>query len=431
MPTTPNLLILMVDQFQAQLLERHDLATFLPNLDALRRRSQHFQRCFCPAPICTPCRASMQLLQSVHAHGVIGNDRNMPAGPTIADRLAAAGYATSYVGKWHLDRGNGRGWQHFDPVTDWFQTQGEQWTTANRLMASANTPHEGPSTGPTNGQLDAIVRDRGLAEMQRLHQAPAPWALTVSFYGPHAPYELPAADYTELTPEAETLPASWDDPLTNKPTVQREFRCRAWGSQWDASKWRRIRAAYHQRCRLIDRYCGKLLNQLEALEAHTNTAVVLVADHGELNGAHRMIYKGPMMYEELVRVPALLSGPGVPCGANTELCDLTDLLATALGLCAVSTSDTPAHNYGLKLGTTGWGRSHVISEFHEANWVRPTWHQSVAMVRDQRWKLVCTKDQGEELYDLATDPAEITNRIASESDQANRLRALLPPALRW
>ncbi|MEM6560486.1 MAG: sulfatase-like hydrolase/transferase, partial [Planctomycetota bacterium] len=112
----PNLLIVMVDQMQAQLLDPDSPAALpLPNLEALRARSTRFTHAFCPAPICTPTRASFQLSCGVDRHGVIGNDRPMPADiPTLPERLRAVGYATGYVGKWHLDPDNPRGWQTLD-----------------------------------------------------------------------------------------------------------------------------------------------------------------------------------------------------------------------------------------------------------------------------------------------------------------------------
>ncbi len=326
----------------------------------------------------------------------------MPKGmPTLADRLRAAGYGTSYVGKWHLDPDDPRGWQRMVRDMD-LRTA----PAGHEVMAGSTAPQEGVAAYDVDDHIDGRIAKAAKQELMRLNRVDQPFALMVSFFGPHAPYFIPSDWHDCFDPEALPLPNTFDAPFTGKPCIQSRFRCREWGSQWDELKWRKIRAAYFGYCAMIDALIGGLLDHVDPAE----TAVLFVADHGEMNGHHRMIYKGPMMYEPLVRVPALLGWPGGPAGRSDErLIDLTDLSATLLSLAGAARDGVEGHD----LSDDAWqGRPHVVSEFHEANWVKPVCRSRLAMLRDRRWKYVYNEQDVDELYDLASDPGEVINRVS-------------------
>ncbi|MEX0776465.1 MAG: sulfatase-like hydrolase/transferase [Phycisphaeraceae bacterium] len=415
MPEQSNLLIIMVDQMQAMLLD-DDSPIALPSLARLRQSATRFTHAFTPAPICTPARASFQLGVPVHRHGVIGNDRAMPADmPTLADRLNRAGYQTRYVGKWHLDRGNPRGWAHF---TDAHELRSNDWGA--QVMLNADSPHEGVAPygidEHMDGRIAALAKEQWGAHAAGSQPggsqpggsqpgAAQPLAMMVSFFGPHAPYYLPRDWHDRFDADALPLPDTFDAPFEGKPEIQRTFRCRAWGQGWSEAKWRRIRAAYFGYVAMLDHLIGQLL---DGVDLH-RTAVFFVADHGESNGHLRMIYKGPMMYDTLVRIPALLHLPGQSAARDDDrLIDLTDFTATLLALAGAQHAGVEGHD----LTDSRWpGRDGILSEFHEANWVKPPCKQRVAMWRDRRWKYVYNEGDRAELYDLTEAPHEVINRI--------------------
>src|SRR4051794_35407050 len=100
---------------------------------------------------------------------------------------------------------------------------------------------------------------------------------------------------------------------------------------------RLIRAAYWAMCDLIDVQVGRLLDMLERSGQRENTLVVFMSDHGEMLGDHGFYLKGPFFYEPAVRVPLLISWPGVVrdalrTSALVEMVDLAPTLLEAVGL---------------------------------------------------------------------------------------------------
>ena len=421
MTNKPNLLIVMVDQMEAALLDARATVT-LPALKRLAGSATHLTHAFTTAPICTPARASFQLGLPVHQHGVTGNNRPMPPTDTLADRLDQAGYQTSYVGKWHLDRDSPRGWQR------WVDSKElQEADPGNAVMRGPDAPHQGIAPYSVREHIDGRIADHGLLELQRLQAGRHPYALMVSFVGPHAPYYLPAEWHGKFDPDSLPLPDTFDAPFEGKPRIQQTFRCRTWGAQWSTTKWREIRAAYYGYAAMLDHLIGQLI---EAVDLQ-RTAILFLSDHGENNGHLRMIYKGPMMYDPLVRIPALLHAPGQTRARHDDrLVDLTDLTATVLNLAQASTEGMTGHN----VLEAGWpGRDAVVSEFHEADWVSPPCRQRVAMLRDRQWKYVYNEHDRDELYDMREQPCEVINRIEvpQQQDRIARMRQALARQVPW
>jgi arylsulfatase A-like enzyme len=183
---------------------------------------------------------------------------------------------------------------------------------------------------------------------------------------------------------------------------------------------RLLRAAAWAMCELIDDQVGRMLAALEETGQEKNTLVIFMSDHGELLGDHGMYLKGPHFYEEAVRVPLILSWPGIlpqgqRCPELVELVDLAPTLLEAAGL--------PPHP-GMQ-GTSLWPglasrqgdlvghRQDVYCEFYNAAWGRDQEQSRLCqstMVRTARHKLVVhhALDTGE-LYDLENDPGEVRN----------------------
>ena len=422
--SNPNLLIIMVDQMQAALLDAvESLPVPLPCLEQLRDRSIQFSHAYCPAPICTPTRASFQLGETVHHHGVIGNDRSMPTDRlTLADHLNAQGYQTGYIGKWHLDVGNPRGWQTFDTVRNHCHQ-----SLGHDIMQSVDALHHGVAPYSVDEHVDGLVAQHGRELVQRFAHQDQPWAAMISFFGPHAPYFLPEKWHDLFDPDSLPLPDDFDALFENKPAIQETFRCRAWGEQWSKDKWRAIRAAYFGYCAMLDHLIRQILD-----EVPDDTVLLFLSDHGEMNGHLRMVYKGPMMYEALVRVPVLLHLPG-QCEERLDarLIQTQDLTATLLGLAGVpQTTELDGRDL---LDDQQPARDYVISEFYEANWVKPVVTQRVAMCRDRRWKYVFTEGQTEEFYDMSVATPEVENLIDQPPDMQalKQLRQLLRDKLSW
>ncbi|MCL5270644.1 MAG: sulfatase-like hydrolase/transferase, partial [bacterium] len=105
----PNILYLFADQWRAKAMGyAGDPNVRTPNLDRLEKESLHFVNAVSVCPVCTPYRAALMTGRYPTSTGMFLNDAYLPDEEVcLAEVLAAAGYATGYIGKWHLD-GHGR-----------------------------------------------------------------------------------------------------------------------------------------------------------------------------------------------------------------------------------------------------------------------------------------------------------------------------------
>jgi arylsulfatase A-like enzyme len=177
-----------------------------------------------------------------------------------------------------------------------------------------------------------------------------------------------------------------------------------------------VRAAYWAMIDVIDTQIGRLLDFLEETGQRENTIVIFTSDHGEMLGDHGIYLKGPYFYEPAVRVPLIVSGPGMlNNGVRSDaLVELVDLAPTLL---EASDMKPYAGMQGQSLLPLLTGknaldthRDDVYCEYYNAM----GWHREPAahatMVRSRQHKIVVAHGTGGgELYDLDLDPRETDN----------------------
>jgi choline-sulfatase len=125
------------------------------------------------------------------------------------------------------------------------------------------------------------------------------------------------------------------------------------------------------------------------------------------------------MYEELVRVPLVISWPGTIQAARSDaLVSLIDLLPT---LCDLTGVPAPANVDGLSLRPVLERRAQQVREIVFAEYYgKQAWRVPIRMVRTARWKYVRYQGHGEELYDLDVDPGELRNLAGTAAGAAER-----------
>ena len=405
----PDVVILLTDQQRADAFAAAgapDLAT--PAMDGLARAGAMFTHAFVATPQCSPSRAALLTGRYPHRTGVMGNTTDGAAGrtkpasagmsrpldggiPTMARVFASAGYETAYFGKWHL--GGTPGEYGFD-VHD---ARVDDRTLARRAVD--------------------FLAQRSVGGERR------PLLLVVSWLDPHDIYGVlanPPPDRAAL--ERVRMPANLIDPLDNKPAPQRQYLREDQGRPFvgaDAAVWRRYRAFYNRLVEGVDREIGTLLRALDARPSSRIT--VFSSDHGDLGGAHGLPYKGPAMYDELVRVPLVISWPGrIGAARSDALVSLVDLLPT---LCDLAELTPPEGMDGVSLRPVLEGKAPAVRDLLFAEYFgKQAWRVPIRMVRTTRWKYVRYAGHGEELYDLAGDPGELRNLARDPSAASERSR---------
>lgn len=185
-----------------------------------------------------------------------------------------------------------------------------------------------------------------------------------------------------------------------------------------------FRDLYRAEVESVDERVGLILEMLAYRKQLANTIIVFTADHGEEFHEHGGFGHGRSFYQELLHVPLIIRGPGVPAGVEVEqVVSTLDLMATLKGL----------------LGLSQWRAedgSGFLAAFTNENPVpKPLFFGSAThigandcrdAVRDGRLKLITHTDEaGTELYDLAADPGETRNLVAERFGEVERLTGLL------
>ena len=441
----PNLLFVMADQQRADTLAPES-PCLTPNLDRLAAEGVSFSRCYAANPICSPSRASLFTGMLPHTHGMVDCTHTVEdyraelddSLPFWTQVFQAAGYRTGYYGKWHVERSDEleRFGRHL--VTSRFEKLGDSYRrldhpdfSAHRqalgLAPKATAPPGsrfvnqagyrdmllyGVSDEPVEGTQEHFVASRGIEFLAEAAQDPErPWLLFLSNEAPHEPY-LPPRDYYErYDPRAIPRPASFGDDLRDRPTIYRRLQAVWRDLSWD--DFAEATACYYGYCSLVDDQLGRVIAKIEELGMWEDTIVVFTSDHGDLMGAHRLLLKGIPAFEEVYRVPLVISGPGLPRGkAAQNITSLLDVASTTTELALEQSF--PAHGRSLLPLLSGADEVAWEDEaYAEMHGQRLSYTQRV--VWSGRYKYVFNAFDADELYDLEADPHELKNLAADPS----------------
>lgn len=402
----PNLLILYADQWRGSALGcAGDGVVRTPALDGLAAQGVRLPHAYTVNPVCTPSRSSLLTARYPHATGVTGNNRRLPEDEVAFSQvLAAAGYRTGYIGKWHLDGEGKPGFVPPGPRRHGFA----YWAAFNR-------GHEYYAPVYYRDADRAITADAYEPDLQTdlaltflEDPDPRPFCLLLAWGPPHTPLVPP--------PSTAGLYRAEDMPLA--PSVPAGEATRARGEL----------AAYCGLISSLDQDAGRLLGALERGGRAGNTIVCFTADHGDLLGEHGLYRKG-RPEEESIHVPLLVRWPGrlAPGTREDLLVASVDVAPTLLGLA------------GLRMPAGVHGRD--LSGPLRGDRAEPAAPDAVylegRMGTPEEWRAVRTRDHllavdrvGEptQLYDMRADPWQLRN--LARAPEAASMRADLLATLR-
>ena len=169
----------------------------------------------------------------------------------------------------------------------------------------------------------------------------------------------------------------------------------------------------------VDESVGRLTETLAASGELDNTVFVVMSDHGYFYGEHGLSGERRLAYEETIRIPMFVRYPRMITAGSTpaEFALTVDLAPTLLDLAGVESS-IPLHGRSLVPVFTGqadgWRSSFMIEYFSDTVFRRIV-NMGYKAVRTDRFKYIdyLELDGMDELYDLETDPYEMTNVIES------------------
>lgn len=433
---SPNVLFIMTDDHaQGALSVYGNRILSTPNLDRIAREGLRFELAFVTNSLCLPSRATYLTGQYSHTHGMVTNGeesgfRNEPklrSADTWPSLLRRAGYHTAVVGKWHINTPPegydytavlpGQG-QYFDPP---------MWVNGAMITQ--------------RGHTDDVIGDHAL-DFLRNRPRDKPFCLLYQFKAPHRGWE-PAPRFAGAFADVEIpLPGTFFESLAARPqAVQKadmriadmaDFRDRGVSEALEPDDRARrnfqlLVKNYYRVLLGVDENVGRVLELLDREGLAGNTIVLYTSDNGFFLGEHGLFDKR-LMYEPSIRVPMLLRWPDGIERARVDRDHFAlniDVAPTLLDLCGV---EVPASMQGtswtplLEQRHPRW-REDFLYEYYEfpaAHCVRR--HRGV---RDRRWKLIHFWQQPQEweLYDLRSDPDELTN-LAARPEYAGQLQRM-------
>jgi arylsulfatase A-like enzyme/cytochrome c-type biogenesis protein CcmH/NrfG len=352
-----------------------------PALDGLAKSGAAFEHAYAAAPITLPSHATLLTGRYPPGHGARDNGLKMSADvPTLATILHARGLRTAaFVAAFPLDHqfGLNRG---FDVYGDRLPRQ------PNGLLAN-----ERPASEVIDEALAWLRTVRGESAIPNPQSAisnlqsaisnpqspiPSPFFLWIHLFEPHAPY---------------------GDPSSGRSVLDR----------------------YDDEIATADREIARLLAALAPVR--DQTLVVAAGDHGEAFGEHGEYAHSIFVYDTTLRVPLVMSGPGIApstrVASPVTLADVAPTVIRLLGGTAIGDVDGVDLSPALT-GATLPGRELYAESF--APLVEFGW-APLRAIRSDTWKLIAAPKP--ELFDIARDPGEQQNLADAQSAVVQRLDA--------
>ena len=419
----PNILFILIDDMGWMDLGcQGNKNLHTPNIDALAKSGIRFTDAYAPAPVCSPTRAAIMTGQSPARLQITNHlphqDRFTPKSSkllparmlnhlplkyvTLAEKLKKdAGYATAFIGKWHLYTGKN---EKYNPLNQGFD------------INIGGCSYGGPPTFFDPYRIDCLTNrkkgeylpdrlaDETVAFITEQQSKKKPFFVALWNYTVHWPMEAPA----DLLEKYKNLPV-------------RGYRDHRYAAMIEA----------------MDNAIGKVLNSLDNLNLTDETLVIFSSDNGPFGGvgdASPLRADKGHLYEGGIRVPLIIRWPGKikPRTLDETPVILTDLYPTILEVSGIDSNV----NYPVD----GKNILPLLKERKKLNNRAIFWHYpNFAFHRDNRlgsairegdYKLLHFYDNDSiELYNLRKDISE-TNDLSRELPQLalklkNKLESLL------
>lgn len=441
----PSFVIVMTDTQGTNACGAYGNAEALrtPHLERLAEQGIRFENAYTTAPVCTPARSG--LFTGVYPCKSGGWSNSMPLYDnvkTLGQRFQDEGYHTAYIGKWHLDGhdyfGTGvcpGGWdpdywyEGLNHIHDLGPAGVRMWRTQLKSIDSLR------QHGITRDFTWAGgITDRAVRFLENSNPDNRPFLLVVSYDEPHAPFTCPPEFAEAFRDYWHELGPGANDDLKMKPKHQQEWATTNI-NKLNLEEGRLNHPLYFGCNRFVDTEIGRVI---DAVDTHTPSQAVILytSDHGDMLGAHQLTGKGPVMYDDITRIPLIVR---MPDGSNAGLVSKTiashvDIMPTLLDMAGLERPDSLD---GDSLVPVLSGAEENLDKAAYIEFDRFEISNDslggffpIRAIRKGGMKLVINLLDTDELYNMDADPAELRNLI-NDPDYENSRDALHDELLNW
>jgi N-acetylglucosamine-6-sulfatase len=471
-PEPPNVVLILTDDLALEDVNEYSLE-HMPNLRALMEQGTTFENAFVSNSLCCPSRATVLRGQYAHNHQILSNEP--PLGgfakfrflghedSTMATWLQERGYRTAFFGKYM----NGYSDTHVPPGWDeWYGVAG------NFLSNDLNENGHIVRYDPDRYHLDDVISDRASDYVERtagadppFFTADRPFLMWIGTKAPHQP-ATPAPRHEDAFADVPLpRPPSFDEKdLSDKPEWVAD------NPPLSADQKRYMEELHRKRLQsmlAVDEMIGDLVDSLRKSNELDDTYVFFTSDNGFHLGQHRLGSGKWTAYEEDIRVPLVVRGPGVPEGEKLPHPVLNNDLAPTFA--DLAGAESPSFVDGRSLAPLldgeptpleDWRQAFVVEAIAERGGSRPPfidesrvaplltgdplpkdWRRTstataelnegwgrpwLKALRTRNYLYVDYKTGEHELYDLREDPHQLHNIYSTASPE---LRARLEAQL--
>ncbi|MEV4708410.1 sulfatase [Actinoplanes sp. NPDC049316] len=423
----PNIVLVLTDDLSMNLVR------YMPHVLALQKRGASFANYTVTDSLCCPSRASLLTGKFPHNTGIFTNHgvdggfrlfhRKGLEKSTFATDLQAAGYRTSFFGK-YLNEYQPKGRYVPPGWTDWHAGGNAYRNFDYDLNENRQVRRYGSAPGD---YLTDVVSAKASAFIRDAAGGRTPFLVEVATYAPHSPYTPAPRDARAFpgvtaprSPAFDALPAGAPRWLAGRAPLTAQQR----GLMDDVFR-ERVRAV-----QAVDRMVASLQQTLTAAGVAGSTILMFTSDNGYHLGEYRLGPGKQTAFDTDVRVPLIVAGPGVPAGRVVrEPVSNIDLRPTFGDLAgAVVPADVDGRSFRPLLGADSdsagpvpWRKASLVEHHHPSPDPRDPDNPSrlsgnppdYAALRTATYTYVEYADGSREFYNRASDPYQLRNVAGS------------------
>jgi len=323
-PRAKNILIIYSDDHSYHALGaagNKEIST--PNLDNLAKSGLMFTQAHVmgghQGAVCIPSR--VMLLTGRYVNRLPGDGNIIPDSiVSLPEVLRKQGYNSYHTGKWHSDKAS---------HSRMFSTGGDIFFGGMHFPKFGGQEHPTVSLYDSTGVYNenrkrvsdiystTLYADNAIRFLSSSTAKAKPFLCYVAFTSPHDPRTPPGNFATMYDPKKITLPANF---LTKHPFDNGDLNVRdeqLLPLPRDPEAIKKDIALYYGMVSEMDAQVGRILEALEKSSLKENTLIVFAGDNGLAVGQHGLLGK-QNLYEHSIRVPMIISGPGIPVNKKTE-----------------------------------------------------------------------------------------------------------------
>jgi len=429
---SPNFIVIYIDDLRWDALGASGNSLIsTPNIDSLASAGHYFPNSFVTLSICTPSRAAFLTGKYGSQNGVMSQSHNTvkPEIKSVAQYLKNAGYKTSVFGKWHisnLPKSMGFDYEYY------FRGLVPYWDVTYILNGQKTK---------TKGFVDDVTVEGAINYLREISGSGSPFFMWLNTFAPHMDEDFSwsarGRTLSHYPTDEMPVPKTWPADFSGMPPYIKTHRPHQRALEYGYDRAYPLKShvrGYYAAATDMDAALGKLFKSLKNMGFLNDTYIILMGDNGWFMGEHGLTSK-VLAYEESIKVPLIVSGPGIEHKSSDELMLNIDIMPSVLDLAGLSVpNDIQGESFKplLTMGTpnkTTWRKNIFYEAPVPVHGSKPHY-----ALRTHEWKLIQTFNEEnpdkliyEELYHIASDPNETTNLVEKKNEKSilNSLREIL------